>query len=55
MIIMYIIKQEGLYQNKVNSNLFSNCNCKVPAIVKQIFLIYLWKTLREGFLSPCTV
>ena len=23
-----IIKQEGLYKNKVNSSLVSNCNCK---------------------------
>ena len=29
MIITYIIKQERLYQNKVNSSLFSNCNCKM--------------------------
>ena len=29
MIIMYIIKQEGLYQNKVNSSLFTNGNCKM--------------------------
>ena len=26
---MYIIKQEGLYQNNVNSSLFTNCNCKM--------------------------
>ena len=25
----YIIKQEGLYQNKVNSSLISTCNCKM--------------------------
>ena len=24
--MIYIIKQEGLYQNKVNSSLVSNCN-----------------------------
>ena len=24
-----IIKQEGLFQNKINSNLFSTCNCKM--------------------------
>ena len=39
MIIMYTIKQEGLYQNKVNSSLFSNCNCKVAAIVKHFSYI----------------
>ena len=25
----YIIKQEGLYQNKVNPNLVFTCNCKM--------------------------
>ena len=25
----YIIKQEGLYQNKVNANLVFTCNCKM--------------------------
>ena len=39
MIIMYTTKQEGLYQNKVNSSLFSNCNCKVAAIVKHFSYI----------------
>ena len=27
--MIYIIKQEGLYQNKVNSSLVSTCNCKM--------------------------
>ena len=27
--MIYIIKQAGLYQNKVNSSLISNCNCKM--------------------------
>ena len=27
--MIYIKKQEGLYQNKVNSGLISTCNCKI--------------------------
>ena len=27
--MIYIIKQEGLYQNKVNSSLVSTCNCNM--------------------------
>ena len=27
--MIYIRKQEGLYQNKVNSSLVSTCNCKM--------------------------
>ena len=27
--MIYITKQEGLYQNKVNSSLVSTCNCKM--------------------------
>ena len=27
--MIYIIKQRGLYQNKVNSSLVSTCNCKM--------------------------
>ena len=27
--MIYIQKQEGLYQNKVNSSLVSTCNCKM--------------------------
>ena len=27
--MIYIIKQAGLYQNKVNSSLVSNCKCKM--------------------------
>ena len=27
--MIYIIKQEEVYQNKVNSSLVSNCNCKM--------------------------
>ena len=34
----YVIKQEGLYQNKVNSSLVSICNCKMD---------YYWTRLRK--------
>ena len=27
--MIYIIKQERLYQNKVNSSIISTCNCKM--------------------------
>ena len=27
--MVYIVKQEGLYQNKVNSSLVFTCNCKM--------------------------
>ena len=27
--MIYIIKQEEVYQNKVNSGLVSTCNCKI--------------------------
>ena len=27
--MIYIIKQEGSYQNKVNSSLVCTCNCKI--------------------------
>ena len=27
--MIYITKQEGLYQNEVNSSLVSTCNCKM--------------------------
>ena len=30
--MIYIIKQEGLYQNNVNSSLVSTCNCKMAYI-----------------------
>ena len=54
MIIMYIIKQEGLYQNKVNSSLFSNCNFKVGYC--ETFFLYIYgERWGEGFISPCTV
>ena len=39
--MIYIIKQAGLYQNKVNSSLISNCNCKMG----------YW-TMHKPFISP---
>ena len=30
--IIYIIKQGGLYQNKVNSSLVFTCNCKMSYV-----------------------
>ena len=27
--MIYMGRQEGLYQNKVNSSLYSTCNCKM--------------------------
>ena len=39
--MIYIIKQEGLYQNKVISSLVFTCNCKVGCqniIVVSVFL-----------------
>ena len=43
--MIYIIKQEGLSQNKVNSSLVSTCNCKmgllpVTAHIKACHLYY---------------
>ena len=35
--MIYIKKEEGLYQNKVNSSLVSNCNCKMG------YLTLLWQ------------
>ena len=32
--MIYITKQEGLYQNKVNSSLVSTGNCKMDYLVK---------------------
>ena len=34
--LIYIIKQDGLYQNKVNFSLISTCNCKM------LYLRILW-------------
>ena len=34
--LIFIIKQDGLYQNKVNSSLISTCNCKM------LYLRILW-------------
>ena len=48
--MMYIIKQEGSYQNKVNSSLFSNCNCKMPAIVKHFSYISMENAEGKGSL-----
>ena len=54
--MIYITKQEGLYQNKVNSSLVSTCNCKMDygnviliAGTKLKFgtkLMYILKTLH---------
>ena len=30
--MIYIIKQEGWYQNKVNSSLVSTCDCKIACL-----------------------
>ena len=35
--IIYIRKQEGLYQNKVNSSLVSFCYCKWPILLLYIY------------------
>ena len=37
-IIIIIIKQEGLYQNKVNSRLVSISNCKMGHCCEDIYL-----------------
>ena len=34
--MIYIIKQEGLYQNKVNSSLVFTCNCGLLASVAKV-------------------
>ena len=31
--MIYIIKQKGLYQNKVNASFVSTCNCKIGCIL----------------------
>ena len=36
--MIYIIKQAGLYQNKVNSSLISNCNCKMGYCFEKVNL-----------------
>ena len=33
-----MIKQEGLYQNKINSNLVYNCNCVMS--ISKIYAVY---------------
>ena len=35
--MIYIIKEEALFQNKVNSSRVSNCNCKMG------YLTLLWQ------------
>ena len=35
--IIYVRKQEGLYQNKVNSSLVSFCHCKWPILLLYIY------------------
>ena len=37
--MIYMIKQEGLCQNKVNSNLVFTCNCKWAICMKKCFHI----------------
>ena len=39
--MIYIIKQAGLYQNKVNSSLISNCNCKMGYSTVSVILRHL--------------
>ena len=42
--MIYIIKQEGLYQNKVNSGLVFTCNCEMAiktSIVVSVFLCHI--------------
>ena len=40
--IIYVRKQEGLYQNKVTSSLVSFCHCKWPSVaVHLFFMIFL--------------
>ena len=34
--MIYIIKQAGLYQNKVNSSLVSTCNCKMGTLKSKL-------------------
>ena len=39
--MIYIIKQAGLYQNKVNSSLISICNCKMAIANALIDIKYM--------------
>ena len=41
--MIYVIKQEGLYQNKVNSSLIFSRNCKMDH----------WKTIRKLINTFC--
>ena len=41
--MIYLIKQEGLYQNKVNSSLIFSRNCKMD----------YWKTIRKLINTFC--
>ena len=34
--MIYIKKQEGLYQNQVNSSLVSTCNCKMGTLKNKL-------------------
>ena len=47
--MVYRRKQEGLYQNKVNSSLISHCNCKMGYFIPQIF----WKKTCLCFQLYC--
>ena len=38
--IIYVRKQEGLYQNKVNSSLVSFCHCKWPILL--LYIYFFW-------------
>ena len=38
--MIYIIKQEGLYQNKVNSSLVFTCNCKMGFCFLDDHIVY---------------
>ena len=39
--MIYIIRQEGLCQNKVNSNLVFTCNCKMGYLHEKVFPYHL--------------
>ena len=41
--MIYIIKQEGLYQNKVNSRLVSIDNCEVAFLFLEYEFFECWK------------
>ena len=49
--MIYIIKQEGLYQSKVNSSLISVCNYQYMYSCTLYKMDYWWK--RGAYLSTC--